>query len=253
MRKIIFICLFCIFTLGTGMCACAEISANPIDPNKPFALTETEWLSLRESELGFLWQTEGLQDDNTSGLLKMSTFVESNNKFYYVDQENHTVNSIEFDGSNPQVLVNENDYIEGIIVTEQYLYVKYGYEYTRLVQYSLDGQDGCLLVAAETIDSLYFCNGMLYFLVGSSDTFCGAIKKESEAVPMGVGEIEILDSQEDAIYYMDHNGDLKRMNMDGTDQEILVSGGPYGFWIGIWDDKAHSFYDEKEWDSEIKF
>lgn len=77
--------------------------------------SEEEWDLAWRSDGSYLWISENLRQDTTEGFFKLDTFVDAGDKFYYVDDEKNTVNTINYDGSDRQTIVDaEGEYIEGI-------------------------------------------------------------------------------------------------------------------------------------------
>lgn len=208
--------------------------------------SEEEWDLAWRSDGSYLWISENLRQDTTEGFFKLDTFVDVGDKFYYVDDEKNTVNTINYDGSDRQTIVDaEGEYIEGIIVTEQYLYVKFGNRVDWIAQYNLNGQDGCRFLLGDTLSNICFYNGLLYIYIEYAySTFCGKVDGNSELTDTEWGWVDIYDICEESIYFREYQDNtLYRMNMDGTDQEILNRDGIPGSWIGMRDNKIYYSYE----------
>lgn len=114
-----------------------------------------------------------------------------------------------------------------------------------IAQYNLNGQDGCRFLLGDTLSNICFYNGLLYIYIEYAySTFCGKVDGNSELTDTEWGWVDIYDICEESIYFREYQDNtLYRMNMDGTDQEILNRDGIPGSWIGMRDNKIYYSYE----------
>ncbi|MDO4523254.1 MAG: DUF5050 domain-containing protein [Eubacteriales bacterium] len=176
---------------------------------------------------------EGVRQDNSTGVYRMSDIVEEDGYLYYCNaltNDERKLYRISVENGEETLFLEQDEddwYPDHVMATDQYIYVHLWWKTggSKLAQYSMEGEK-LGEIKLKLGSEVYFSNGYIY--TGTNSVY--RIKVEDQAEPEQIltedcdNGFTIVD---DRIYCLNDQFQVVRYSADGSNREVLDDSAPY--------------------------